>query len=792
MKLTSLYCVLMILLCIQIGHSQIYIQGTVRNQQKQGIAYASLKVLNTTMGTSTNKKGEYKLQLPAQNAMIEISALGYATKVVQLKTTTLNIVLQKSTETLDEVVVAAQKREELLRETPVAVTHINSKTVEATRLWGLSGLTAIVPNYLYQELGVGFQQVQAIRGIQVFSENPAVATYIDDVNNLDILANGFALTDIERIEILRGPQGTLFGRNAMGGVVNITTKKPSNTTQGFVELGFGNLNLNRHSVAIKTPVIKDKLFFGFSGLFQDREGYWKNDDEFANVPDASLNGQTVGDERNLYGNVFLKWLISDRWSATVNVKAQRDWSNASGFFVSQPNKEVAFQDPDKIYLSRLGNHERNITNTSLVFKYSTPQIGIISISTYQNIVLAFEDIDFPGFFHSFTNNEIGEDLNPQEVWTQEFRIHSKQTDSRIQYTAGVFGFSQVLYEPSTNLAFELDQDTFSIFKNKGENYGYAAFGELEYSFTTSLKATVGFRYDFENRKNTFNEFNDLVFDGEELIQNSADISKDGTYEAISPKFAFSYQLNPNSNVYASYTRGFRAGGINAQGLPTEDAQTFDPEFSNNFEVGYKASALNNKLNLAVAAYFISWEDLQFFNLVTPVVATRENVGDAQSAGLELEATAIPFKGLQLEANVGITDTEYKNFELSRLANFETSEISITPIGGNRLSNTPTHTLFTAAQYTIPVSKNARASLRGEIRNIGSYYTDIQNQLEQPSYTIINAQASIHMGKYQISAWGQNMTDQTYLAFGSADTSSGNRQVRTAAPRTYGISFKIDF
>ena len=161
---------------------------------------------------------------------------------------------------LEEVIVTANKSEQKNIEVPVAVTSISAKSITNSRLVNVSDLSGRVPNYLYQELGVGFQALQSIRGIQVFSENPAVSTYIDDVNLLDILAGGFALTDVERIEVLRGPQSTLFGRNAMGGVVNIFTKQPTNKTTGFLELENGNFALQRYSAGFKTPLIKDKLF----------------------------------------------------------------------------------------------------------------------------------------------------------------------------------------------------------------------------------------------------------------------------------------------------------------------------------------------------------------------------------------------------------------------------------------------------------------------------------------------------------------------------------------------------
>lgn len=653
----------------------------------------------------------------------------------------------------------------------------------------LGDLTALVPNYNYQELGVPFQQVQSIRGIQVFSENPAVSTYIDDVNNIDILTNGFVFTDIERVEVLRGPQGTLFGRNAMGGVINIYTKKPTNKTSGFTEASLGNLSLQRYSAGFKTPLIKDKLFFGLNGLFQTREGYWKNDTTGTGATDNSTNGKTVGGENNIYANIYLKWLLKDRLSFTLNLKGQRDWSDNSGFLVSQADRDVALSNPDVINLARIGEHQRDILNTSLVAKYHADDFIITSISAYQAIGLSFKDIDFPGFYHSFYKSAIGEKLPPQEVFSQELRINSN-TDSKVKYTAGLFGFTQVGFEPSTNLAFELDSNNFNILRNRSDNYGLAAFGELNYRITARLTTTAGIRYDYEKRKATFNGFGDAVFSGGSFTQLLPDTTASDNYSAISPKLAISYSLNERSNIYASYTRGFRAGGVNAQRAPVNVSQTFDPEFSDNYEVGYKTFLADNKLSIGASAFLIQWQDLQFFNLVAPFTYTRENVGNARSMGLELEISAIPLKGLQLDGSFGLNQTEYKNFNLKRV-NFETGEEFSVAINGNSLSNAPSHTIFFGAQYEHAVFKKLKAVFRGEVRNIGSYYTDIQNQIEQPSYTIINSQIGFNYDKYSLSFWGQNLNNKRFLAFGNPD-SSFNKNVRTAAPRTFGITLSIKF
>ncbi|WP_062060960.1 TonB-dependent receptor [Aquimarina longa] len=789
-------------------YAQSTLNGVVKNKLGESIHYATVRIVNSSIGTATDSKGIFELKIPSENAIIEVSAIGYATKVLSTSTPQITIILSKSTETLDEIIVSAQKREESLINTPIAVTSLNAQKVKDTRTWDLSSLSALVPNYLYQELGVGFQQIQSIRGIQVFSENPAVATYIDEVNNLDILANGFILTDIERIEVLRGPQGTLFGRNTIGGVVTITTKKPKNITTGFVTLGLGNLNLNRHSIGIKTPIIKNKLFLGFNGLFQDRDGYWRNDTSLSMTPNLDANNKTVGDSKNLFGNFYLKWLTSDRFSVLLNLKAQKDWSNASSFFVSQPDEKTAFKNPDKIYLGKLASHERNIMNTSMVLKYNAPTVIINAITTYQNIGLSFRDIDFNDgtYYHSFAKTEFGEKLPKQEVWSQEFRINSINSSSKLNYTAGIYGFNQLAYEPSTNLALEpvtsqsslllgLPPNTSIINTNKGENYGTAVFGELSYKITEQLKVTTGIRYDYEKRKNTFNGYGDLLLSNGVLIENNSLLTKSNSYEALSPKFALSYAITDRSNIYASYNRGFRAGGINVLRLPEGIKQTFDPEYSNNFELGYKLNTLNNTLHLGIATFYIDWTDLQFFNQVSIGTFSRENVGDAKSMGVELEASAIPVKGLQIEASLGLTDTEYKDFILNR--DKMTSLVPVTieenkiNISGNKLSNTPNHTLFFGAQYTSSISKKTKATLRGEIKNIGAYYTDIQNDLKQPSYTLINAKLGISFGKYELSLWGQNLTDQTYLSFGSSDTSFG-RNVRTAAPVTYGTTLNIRF
>ena len=703
------------------------------------------------------------------------------------------------TKQLEEVIVTANKREESILKVNTSITSLSAKKLEDTRTWGLSGLSALVPNYNYQELGVSFQQIQAIRGIQVFSENPAVSTYIDDVNNLDILANGFAFTDIERIEVLRGPQGTLYGRNAMGGVINIITKKPTNKTNGFAETSFGNLGLQRYSLGFKTPIVADKLFFGLNGLYQTQDGFLKNDITGTTSADGNLKGQRVGGENNFYGNMYLKWFAFKRFHLTLNVKGQQDKSDNSGFMVSQFSDTYAFANPDKINLARIAQHERTILNTSLVAKYYAAKLTLTSISAIQTIGFGFKDLDFPGIYHSYYDGKIGEQLPPQKVWSEELRINSN-SESKFQYTAGVYAFKQKGYEPTTNTAYELSSaeaaaymlpnGTFLINRNRSNNFGIAGFGELSYLLTNRLKATIGLRYDYEKREAIFNGFGDAMLLNGVVTDLNPNTSASGNYSAITPKFSLSYAVNELSTIYATYTKGFRAGGINASSLPAGVRQTFDPEYSNNYEIGYKAFLADKKLSIGASAFLIQWKDLQFYNLVAPFTYARENVGDAQSMGLELEVTALPAKGLQVDGSFGFNPTEYKGFDLKRV-NFGTGVVSTTAIGGNKLSNAPNHTIFLGAQYEYAINKKWKAVVRGEVRNLGKQYTDIQNQIEQASYTLINSRLGLSTNKYSLFVWGQNLNNERYLAYGNPDSSFG-RQARMAQPRTFGITLSAKF
>ena len=248
------------------GQNRYSISGNVSDVNSRPVERALIHILNTNSGTTTDPEGKFAIaDLSNGKYILEISAVGFVTmkKEIEMGTEDVNniaIQLATSTTQLDAVVVTAQKLEEEIQTIPSGITAISSRQIQQYRLWNIRDVTAIVPNLYSADPGDN-RNVTSIRGITSTSYDPAVATYIDGVNQFSLDTYIVQLFDVQRIEVLRGPQGSLYGRNAMGGVINVVTQPPTNTTKGFAELTIGNYGQQRYGFGFKTPLIRNKLFF---------------------------------------------------------------------------------------------------------------------------------------------------------------------------------------------------------------------------------------------------------------------------------------------------------------------------------------------------------------------------------------------------------------------------------------------------------------------------------------------------------------------------------------------------
>src|SRR5690606_25345324 len=334
------------------------------------------------------------------------------------------------TKQLEEVTVTAQKQEENLQKVPVSVSHIQEREIRESRLWQTRDMGGIFPNFYAAHSGDG-RNVMGIRGITTTSYDPAVAVYVDGVIQfgLDTYSNG--LLDVERIEVLRGPQGTLYGRNAMGGVINIITKKPTNETTGFAEVGFGSYGLSRYSLGLKTALVPNRLFLGASGLYERHSGFFTNE----------FNDSDYDRRNTLLGNYYLRYLANPYWSFTLNFK--HSGVRNDGAFPLAGSIDEAMDEPFRLNQNTSTTMVDNVTNGSLVIDYAG-NINFTSQTSFQSNYRIYEepiDGDFsPLDIVSIVNN-YGRDWNKVNVWTQEFRLFSEEnSNSKFSWLVGFFGF----------------------------------------------------------------------------------------------------------------------------------------------------------------------------------------------------------------------------------------------------------------------------------------------------------------------------------------------------------------
>lgn len=782
---------LLFVFCILFGfegfsQSSLPLKGRIVNRAGDGIHKASIVILNTGLGTISDTAGNFIVpSLYPGKYQLQISAMGYASAY---KETDLNIdtaapviILSPSYAQLDEVIVSAEKTEERLQCLPSTVSSISSRQVSELRLWNISNITAIVPN-LYSANSGDNRNVTSIRGIGTTSYEQAVATYVDGVNQFSLDTYIPNLFDIDRIEVLRGPQGTLYGRNAMGGVINIITKKPSNHTQVYGEINVGNNGLLRLSMAVKMPLIKDKLFFGAAALYEQRNGYYTN----------VYNGKDFDHQKNFNGNYYLKYLPSQRLEVTLNAKHLNNQNE--GPFPLATDKTTAFEEPFTVNQNAVTTMKDDNINASLSIQYRADKFRFSSQTAYQSNYRIYQnpiDGDFSPLDAITVINDYGKDYNKVKVWTQEFRFTSPTNASdKFKWTAGTFLFAQdnpvkqgtgfgadalLLGIPDTNFTL--------INTNLAKNKGVALFGQFSYTLSNKLSLIAGLRYDLENRE--------LAISGEyykapdPAFPIVSDTSASDNFDAFSPKVGLQYQIAEDQTLYINYSRGYRAGGFTS--LTSDPSQpplyTYHPESSNNIELGWKNYFWDKRLTLNAAIFYSFVNNAQVPTLVLPdAITVVSNSGELTTKGAEIEISARAFKGLELFYSAGITDAKYGSLSIPVNG-------SIEKMDGNRQIFTPAYTSFLTGQYTYVPAKNPRLRVLGRIEwmVLGKQYFDLANSISQEAYGLLNARAGIEIKHIGLFAWARNLGDKKYISY--AYDFGG---IHLGDPRTYGGTVSFTF
>ena len=709
---------------------------------------------------------------------------------------------------LEEIVVTAQKRAESQQDVPIAITTITGESLAATGVNDTDDLGLATPGLQMNQGGVG--NIPFIRGIGSQDATPgqdnSVSTYVDGVLQSSVTGSALVFNDIERIEVLKGPQGTLFGRNTTGGVINIVTKDPSEDTRLDANVSYGNYETITAG-AYGTTGIADNLAADLSVYYSDQgEGYGKN---LTNGKDVNRHEDDI--------ELRSKWKWTGEDSAVTFIAGYSEYSDDMGYARGVPKGSVDLagnttpSDKWDIRNDTAAYADFKNYSGSIRIDKSLPVMDVVSITAWmRNELDSFTDNDFSNLY--FNNAEV--DFYERTA-TQEFQFLSNDPDSKFKWIGGLFFFDQTAWGRYTIIGESLQfipppggpLNTLQL-NGKIESNSIAGFGELTYSFTDQTRVTAGLRWTRDTRE--FDGNNKVMIGGVADPDEGFFDDPNGIFvKVVSPKakkkhwteptyrFVLDHKFTDDVMVYGSYNRGFRSGNyITAFSVGAEPQEPFDPEFVDAYEVGMKSDLMGGNVRLNTSFYYYDVKDLQF-QILQNVATITQNAAKAKIKGAELDLTWAATDEFIFMLGASYVDGEYKNFDNAvSQTPLATGGNAYPPIAidasGNQIGGTPEWALTGAIMFSKEAASGKYgASLRASYND--GYPWEPDQRLQQDSYTILNASVEWRApsDKWGLRLTGRNLLDEFYsVTTRSADT-TGDFWA-PGRPRTYYITLDYKF
>ena len=695
--------------------------------------------------------------------------------------------------TLPTQTVTVQKREEILQKVPIAVASIDGTKAEVLQISNINEVGRISPNFKSYDDGGGVFPMITSRGIFTIDEVPVVGVYVDDVPLFNTSSFPSILADIERIEVLRGPQGTLYGRNTLAGAINVITKHPTNETKGFASFGYGNLNQIEASAGVSTALIEDKLFARISGSSTLRDGYIEN---------TFLDTENLLEYERYGGNLRLTYLPGSTQSFSFNASLEQREVDAyafvGGFGVFGKDIEALRRNsPYQVAYNIQGVYDTLSSNNALKIDYETDHLSIKSITSLQYTDNTGNDDDFD-FLPADVNTRI---YYSRELTTlaEEIRVSSK--DSRLRWLAGIF-----VYNLSTssvhdweagkdNAAFQQDPDAAAQYpfttsdKTQQRYTGFSVFGNADYPIIERLRAIAGIRFEIENNhadvRRSYTKDGNTGYQYPNLGLIPAEFEETATFNATSPKVGLSYEATDDVMFFGNVARGYRPGGINPFTTDAEAAK-FDPEFSWNYEAGVKSMLLQNRVRANLTGFYIDYRDQQLYTVIDLETFNlgRANLGRSISYGAELETEWALIEGLTAIINIGSLETEITDYE------------TIGPGGeldnaGHKQGYSPRFNGNVGISYERSINSLITLRATADYQYQTDMFFDAENTIEQEAYGLLNARFVISSERADLTFWGQNLTDEVYFSYGYGVGGAGSF-ANYGLPRTIGSKLTVKF
>jgi iron complex outermembrane receptor protein len=694
------------------------------------------------------------------------------------------------------IIVTGLRREESLQDTPAAVTAFDSRAIQNAGIERPADFIALTPNVNLVETQNAGNAFVIIRGItQNRNSEPSVAVIVDGVQQVNPAQFNQDLFDIAQIEVLKGPQGGLYGRNAIGGAIIITTKKPTDKFSGNITAGIDNGFGYFLRGGVSGP-LADNVAFRVAGSYYNTDGF---------IPNTFLGEDADPvEDFSLRANLLVE--ASDR--LTFDLRGSVNQLRTQGLYY---NIVGDVNDVADVRVNNPGQNDRDIYNVSLKVEYAGDNAVLTSISSYDTLqeILTGDAFDFLPIADSFFFNLFetilgpgnGFDLNQSQfldvkAFSQEVRLASPEDGRAFNWMVGGYlidtqrfistgnmvdtgnGVFPVFRTPSTNPL----NPQFSFLSDGQNNFAWALFANAGYELSPKFRVDASLRYDRDRRRQTTLTPQAFLPVVPGVPQAQSGEVRTAVFDDWQPKLTLTWEPSRDLTLYGGYSRGFRSGGFNQTGVGAEAVNNaivgvgdiFRAETADTFEIGAKAQL--GPVRLAGAAYTTLSRNSYFFVfLAQSSTQNLGNIPETRINGFELEATAEVLPNLDINAAIGVTDSEIKDFADASVIGNEAPQIS-------------RYTLNLGMQYAGPISDTVDGLLRIDYRRTGKTWWEPFNTTVRQPVDIVDARAGVTLKNgLSITAFAQNLFDETY----NAEFSPGGFVFR-ARPRRYGAEIGFKF
>ncbi len=696
---------------------------------------------------------------------------------------------------IEEVIVTARKRQESIQDVPISITALSGAEIQEAGLLRLQDISSLVPNMTYLEANSNKFTNVTLRGISSgggLGNDPAIGVYIDDIYIGRDSGFNSDLLDIERIEVLKGPQGTLFGRNTTVGAINITTKRPSEELEGQLLLDMGNYDYRRIGGLISGP-LSDNVSAKLSVVDTERDGFLDNSfGGTANTVDYTMaRGQ-------------LLWEASDRLEFMVTASYREDSGDGNNYVTQNQGEAVTFSRD--VSIPDIGFEDVEDTMLALHATYEFDGMLLTSITGRQELEESYvNDQDW-----SPLDDLTGVDSRDMEAWSQELRLESTG-DNRLDWIVGLYYYQQDFDVSTQSLSgFDTIYAFFGLTDLIGsgvppssispgipdgvdisavstiETESYAAFANATYDFSDQWSITAGIRYSTDDRDLDYEQDATPLAAAAGFFPFTLQDEQDD--DEWTPSVSLNWTPDEDKLVYASYSRGYKAGGFNNSISTTASLVSFDAETLDNYELGFKSTWMDSTLRVNMALFYMEYNDKQESRFISGVGFQQDNAGKATSEGFEMDFEWIPADRWRLFGGVGYAKAEYDDYVLDANTDFS----------GNTLSRAPEWT----ANIGFTTDWNFTNALAGDLRVDYTWQDDFFLQPNNdPFFTadsqgILNARLGLSTasGNWRAALWGRNLTDEDNINnfFGASSFVFPLYHYALIAPRTYGAELVYNF